>query len=191
MITKHLPAGFKAIVVYAMSCAILLTAGFTKAAAQADIPLDGIFSNGIWSVSLDNGSGTGAFTKVGNTSRKVGEPFLKAASRSNYNTWRGQVYDNSFKTMQKGTVSIIGNKLTITPGKGAAYVLTRVLPDNIISSRPDASSSDERLQSPRRSKATSSGSGCAVVQCHGITKAGRRCLRTTSNCSGYCWQHDR
>ncbi len=190
MITKHRRTGFKAIIVYAMSCAILLTSCFTNVSAQANIPLEGIFSNGLWSVSLDNGSGTGSFTKVGNASRKVGEPFLKVVSRSSYNTWRGQVYDKNFKAMQAGTVSINGNKLKIAPGKGAAYVLTRVLPDNIISSRPDASS-DERLQSPRRSKATSSGSGCAVVQCHGITKAGRRCLRTTSNCSGYCWQHDR
>ncbi len=37
--------------------------------------------------------------------------------------------------------------------------------------------------------ATSSGSGCASVQCHGTTQAGARCLRTTTNCSGYCWQH--
>jgi hypothetical protein len=35
----------------------------------------------------------------------------------------------------------------------------------------------------------SSGSGCSTVQCTGTTQAGNRCQRTTTNCSGRCWQH--
>lgn len=37
---------------------------------------------------------------------------------------------------------------------------------------------------------TGGGSDCPTVQCSGYTNDGTRCERKTSNCSGYCWQHD-
>ncbi|MEO6047361.1 MAG: hypothetical protein ABIQ57_07795 [Candidatus Kapaibacterium sp.] len=35
----------------------------------------------------------------------------------------------------------------------------------------------------------SAGGERTAVQCHGITQAGKRCLRTTTDPGGYCWQH--
>ncbi len=33
--------------------------------------------------------------------------------------------------------------------------------------------------------------GCPTVQCHATAvSTGQRCQRMTTNCSGYCWQHD-
>lgn len=193
--TRFSRIAFQALFIYTLNCG----AGHTKAAAQANIPLEGTFSRDNWNVRLDNKSGTGSFIKVGNAAHKPGDQFLKVNSRSNYNTWHGRVYEQHFETMTEGTVSIKGNRLIITPNNVNAYVLIRMRRASssaMINSQPTIIPVKpvEEIQTikrnPGRSKITrSSGAGCATVQCHGITRAGNRCSRTTTNCSGNCWQH--
>lgn len=174
---------------------LLISGHFSNLAAQAAIPLEGLFSTGNWQVRLDDKSGTGVFTGVGSSSRKAGEPFLKVRTRSSYNTWRGRAFDLTFSTVQESTISIDGNTLVITPKTGPAYVLTRVR--TTVSAAKSATGSSgiapagysAREKSDAAPARSSEGGDCGTVQCHGITKAGNRCRRITTNCSGRCYQH--
>lgn len=189
---------FRTVVGFALSCLMLLSAGsLSTLSAQANVPLEGIFSIGNWRVRLDDKSGTGVFTAVGNSSRKTGEPFLKVSARSSYNTWRGRAFDKSFTALQESLISINGDVLTITPKTGPAYVLKRIQPAASTGRSMTGGTRTAPAGSPAPAKSYSSPaktsgrneSGCTSVQCHGTTKAGNRCRRTTTNCSGYCYQH--
>jgi len=195
MNAKISSTGFRAVIGFALSCLILLSP--STVAAQANLPLDGVFSTGNWRVRFEDKSGIGVFTAVGNGSRKIGESFLKVSARISYNSWRGRAFDRTFSTVQESSVSIKGDVLTITPKTGPAYVMTRVRTAAAATTSAAGSSRTEHAQNPTRDKSRlapakasgGSGSGCSPVQCHGITQAGNRCRRTTTNCSGNCWQH--
>jgi hypothetical protein len=80
--------------------------------------------------------------------------------------------------MQEGTIAIKGDTLVIMPVNAAAYIFMRV----------SFTDTDVKFRAKGKKNA-GYGSGCDVAQCHGITKKGRRCLKRTSDCSGYCYYH--
>lgn len=186
--------GFHTVIGFALNC--LLSFSPANVSGQANTPLDGVFSIGNWRVRLDDRSGTGVFTAVGNSSRKTGESFLTISARSGYNSWRGRAFDRTFSTISESAISIKGDQLIITPKTGPAYILKRVpaapAATSVISSpgkAPSGYSAPKKAYSATASTTRRSGAGCTSVQCHGITRAGNRCRRTTTNCSGYCYQH--
>jgi hypothetical protein len=198
MNTNIRPITFNAALGFTLSCLMLLFSGsLSKLAAQANLPLEGVFSSGNWSVRLDDKSGTGVFTAVGSSSRKIGESFLKVSARSGYNTWRVRAFDRTFSTVQESEASIKGDALTIRPKTGPAYVMararstasTRAGAANGAGTAPGKYAEPEKLHSAPAESSHNSDKGCIAVQCHSVTKAGNRCRRTTTNCSGKCWQH--
>jgi hypothetical protein len=191
MHTTCFQTSLKKITIYILSCSFFLLTGCTNVTAQSNVPLDGTFTKGDWRIQLDSSTGTGFFIKVGDSSHKSGELFLKVKSRITDHSWNGRVYDRNFKKMQEGIISIEEDKLVITPGKGEAYVLMRIPVSTENEAAPDNEefSGNRKRRTGRIKKVSRAGSGCTVVQCSAITKKGSRCRRTTSDCSGYCWQH--
>ena len=66
--------------------------------------------------------------------------------------------------------------------QGTGYIWM-ILDNTGISSQSSSSSSGSSTSG------STPGSGCSTVQCSGITQAGNRCQRMTTNCSGRCYQH--
>ncbi|MDB5034198.1 MAG: hypothetical protein JWQ98_1439 [Chlorobi bacterium] len=83
-------------------------------------------------------------------------------------------------------LGIIGRFLHIETATCAGYVRassTADLPPLPTTSGTAAASGTDHAAT------NSAGGERGAVQCRGITQAGRRCLRTTTDPSGYCWQH--
>lgn len=151
-------------------------------AKSDDRPLAGTFCRGAYEVELDDVQGVGIFTKVGKGRRHIGDTLLAVSRRTGGSSWHGTAFDSSFRQQIEADMSLQGDILTVSVPHKGTYQWTRRQPEV---AAPVAEERPYRMPHSRRS-----GSGCSVVQCAGTTKTGRQCRRTTSNCSGYCWQHD-
>jgi hypothetical protein len=83
-------------------------------------------------------------------------------------------------------IGIIGRFLHIETAMCTGYVRASNTAD--LPSMP-ATSGTTGTSGMDNARTKSVGGDRMAVQCHGITQAGRRCLRTTTDPSGYCWQH--
>ncbi|MEP7219472.1 MAG: hypothetical protein ABI876_11175 [Bacteroidota bacterium] len=89
-------------------------------------------------------------------------------------------------------ISIIGRFLHIETAMCTGYVRassTTDLPPMPATSGTSGTSGTAPVSGTDNAATKSVGGERTAVQCHGITQAGRRCLRTTTDPSGYCWQH--